>query len=265
MIRRMILPFLLVALSTAAALAAEGEKPLDVAAILSKLAQARGGNARWDAVKTLRIEGAWTAFSEVTPMTIRRKRPDLYRFDHQVLKTPAVVAWDGEQVWVQGEAYGAPTGQELEDDWKRNVVDEIAFDPPLLAYAASGAKIELRGSEPLDGRKAWVLDVSRAGMPDETWYVDAETFLEQKRVSKTFDLFSGPDIELEMETYYMDFRPVGGLVLPFREERHFGVRYLVYEARTIEVDPELDAAVFRKPPPPKQEPEKEEQEGGGGA
>lgn len=261
MARRMLLLVVVVVvalgLTSGAAVGAEGDTPLDVAAILGKLAAARGGKARWAAVKTLRIEGAWTAFSETTPMTIRRKRPDLYRFDHQVLKTPAVVAWDGSQVWVQGETYGAPGGQKLEDDWKRNVIDDIAFDPPLLAYAASGAKIELRGSEDLEGRKVWVLAVSRKDMPDETWYVDAETFLEQKRVSKTFDMFSGPGIELEMETYYMDFREVGGLVLPFREERHFGVRYLVYEARTIEVDPELDATVFRMPEPQKQD-------GGGG-
>ena len=261
MARRTSLLFLL-ALALGSTLAAEPDKPLDVAAILGKLAEARGGKARWDTVKTLRIEGAWTAFSETTPMTIRRRRPDLYRFDHQVLKTPAVVAWDGQQVWVQGEAYGAPDGQKLEDDWKRNVVDEIAFDPPLLAYAASGAKIELRGSEQVEGRKTWVLAVSRKDVPDETWYVDAETFLEQKRVSKTFDMFSGPGIELEMETYYMDFRPVSGLVLPFREERHFGVRYLVYEARSIEVDPELDATVFRMPEVPKPE---GKPEGGGGA
>jgi len=238
---------LAIALGAQAAPAAEGEQAPDVATILRKVEQARGGKARWDAVKTLRLEGTWTAFSVDVPMTIRRERPNLYRFDHRVLGTPAVLAYDGEQVWVQGEAYGAPEGQKLEDDWKRNVIDEVPFEPLLLERAAQGAKIELRGGERLEGRKVWVLAVTGAGMPDETWYVDAEKFLEQKRVSKTFDLFSGPGIEVEMETYYMDFREVSGLVLPFREERHFGVRYLVYEARSIEVDPQIDAAVFSMP------------------
>ena len=223
--------------------------PPDAAAILAKLYEARGGKARWEALKALRVSGIWTAFSVDVPMTIQRMRPNLYRFDHSVLGSPVVLGYDGERVWVRGEPFGAPDGQVLEDDWKRNVIDDAAFSSKLLEHGAHGAAIELRGREKLEGREVWVLGVRPAGLPPETWYVDAQTFLETKRVSKVFDVFSGPGVELEMETYYMDFRPVQGLVLPFREERHFGTRYEVYETRSVEVDPSIDAAVFRAPVP----------------
>jgi hypothetical protein len=40
------------------------------------------------------------------------------------------------------------------------------------------------------------------------------------------------------------------VVIPFREERHFGTRYHVYQAESAEVNPALDAALFALPPPP---------------
>jgi hypothetical protein len=92
-----------------------------------------------------------------------------------------------------------------------------------------------------------VLRVVPQDSPQETWYLDAETFLETKRVSKTFDVFSGPGIEPDMETFYLDFREVGGVVVPFREERHFSIRYNVLEADSIEVNAEVDAGLFALP------------------
>jgi len=243
--------------STGAAFPADATPPPTVQTLLQRLAEARGGPERRMKVRTITIEGTWTAFSTDVPMTIRRARPDLYRFDHSVLGTPAVVAFDGEHAWVQGEAFGAPAGQQLDDDWKRNIIDDAPFGPKLLELAAHGARITLVGSERDEGRDNWVLEVAATeGHPAETWYLDAETGLESKRISHVFDIFSGPGVDLEMETYYMDFRDVEGVKLPFREERHFGTRYNVFEARTVRLDAQIDPAVFRVPPAP-------ETEGGG--
>jgi hypothetical protein len=225
-----------------------GDDELSVDALLQKVLEARGGEERWAQVRTLKIEGTWTAFSEDVPMTILRMRPDLYRFEHVVLGGPAVLAYDGEHAWVQGAAFGAPQGQGIAEAWKRNVIEEAPFTSKLLGHAAGGAKIELIGRERVDGRDAYVLKVEPKDRPEETWYVDCETFLETKRVSTTFDVFSGPGAQLEMETYYMEYRDVGGVMIPYREERHFGTRYNVVDASSIEINPEVDAAMFRMPP-----------------
>jgi len=221
---------------------------MTVEALMQKVLDARGGAKLWGEVRTLKVDGIWTAFSEDMPLTILRMRPDLYRFEHLVLGSPAVLAYDGERAWVQGAMFGAPTGQEIADDWKRNVIEEAPFVSKLLDHAAGDAKIELVGRERVEGREVYVLRVEPKERPPETWHVDGETFLETKRVSTTFDFFSGPGIQLEMETYYMDYRDVAGVKIPHREERHFGTRYNVIDASSIEVNPDIDAAVFRMPP-----------------
>jgi hypothetical protein len=215
--------------------------------LMQKVLDARGGAERWAEVRTLKVEGIWTAFSEDMPLTILRMRPDLYRFEHVVLGSPAVLAYDGESAWVQGALFGAPNGQEIADDWKRNVIEETPFVSKLLDHAAAGATTELAGRERVEGREVYVLKVGPKERPPETWHVDGETFLETKRVSTTFDFFSGPGVEIEMETYYMDYRDVGGVKIPHREERHFGTRYNVIDASSIETNPDIDAALFKMP------------------
>jgi hypothetical protein len=235
-----------------------GEEPT-VEKLLQWLLEARGGAERWNEVKTLRIDGTWTAFSENMPMTILRMRPNLFRFEHTVLGAPSVLAYDGSKAWMQGAMYGAPDGQPIEDSWKRNVIEEAPFACKLLDYAASRAKIELVGRRKVEGKDAYVLEVTLDGAPRETWFLDADTFLETKRVSMTFDLFSGPGVELEMETFYMEFRDVDGVKIPHREERHFGTRYRVFEAASIEVNPELNPDLFEVP----EQKEQQESETGG--
>ena len=226
----------------------EADGDMAVEDLMQKILDARGGAERWAKVQTIKIEGVWTAFSEDMSMTILRMRPDLYRFEHVVLGSPAVLAYDGERAWVQGAMFGAPSGQEIGDEWKRNVIEEAPFVSKLLQYGAGKAKVEMAGKQRADGRDVYVVKVEPKDRPPEIWHIDSETFLESKRVSTTFDFFSGPGIELEMETYYMDYRDVGGVKMPYREERHFGTRYNVIDASSIEINPEIDAAVFRMPP-----------------
>jgi hypothetical protein len=242
------------------ALAGDPEAPT-AKSLLDAHLKARGGAERWKEVETLEIEGTWTAFSLDVPMTIRRMRPNLYRFDHVVFDMPITLAFDGERAWVRSVAFGAPDGTEINDDSKRNVILDAPFGSKLLAHAAAGAEIEHLGTEDVEGEDCHVLRVTLEGMPEETWYLDTDTFLETKRVSKTFDVFSGPGIELEMETFFMNFAEVGGVVIPFREERHFGTRYRVFEATSIKVNPGFEAGIFGLPE--KQAPDPQENPGGG--
>jgi len=237
-----LLPALLVLAACAPA-----DVPLTAESVLQKHAEARGGADNWAAVESLKIEGTWTGFSADAPMTIWRMRPDLYRIDHTLFDAPATFAYDGEHVWLASAALGAPEAQELTDAWKRNILLDVPFGPKLLGHSAAGAAIEYLGLENVEGEDCHVLEVVPQDSPEETWYLDAETFLETKRVSKTFDVFSGPGVEPDMETYYLDFQEVGGVVIPYREERHFSIRYNVLEAASIEVNPGVDTERFALP------------------
>jgi hypothetical protein len=240
----------LVAIPTASTLA-RAESPEvepDVATLLARHQAARGGAERWAKVESLSLTGVWEAFSMPGPFTVHRLAPDRWRFDHVLFGEPATLAYDGATAWIQGAALGVPEPARLDDPWKRNLLEDAPLRTPLLAGPSANTKIESLGRSDVDGSAAWALKVSREGFPDETWYLDAKTYLELKRESMTFDVFSGA-IEIPMETYYDDFREVEGLLIPFHEERHFGTRYHVTDVESVVVNPELPASTFAAPPP----------------
>ncbi len=218
----------------------------DVATLLARHAEARGGVDRWAAVETMTLTGTWEAFSTPGPFTTHRSASGGWRFDHTLFGQPATLACDGETAWILGVALGVPGPTRLDDAWKRNLLEDAPILTPLLAGPSETTSIESLGRTEVDGTDAWALRVVREGFPEETWYLDAKTYLEIKRDSMTFDVFSGA-IEIPMETFYDDFRTVEGLVLPFHEERHFGTRYHVTDIDAVVVNGTLPPAVFDVP------------------
>lgn len=234
----------------------------DVATLLARHVEARGGVESWSAVKTMTITGTWEAFSTPGPFTVHRATPDRWRFDHRLFGAPTTFAYDGEVVWIEGAAIGVPAPTRLDEPWRRNLIEDAGLLTVLLAGPSETTRIEKLGKAEVDGMPAWALRVVRDGFPEETWYLDAGTYLELERESTTFDVFSG-GIEIPMETYYDDFREVGGLVIPFHEERHFGTRYHVTDVEIVVVNPELPPGTFAPPPPTPEPPAEPEGPGSG--
>ncbi|MCZ6832503.1 MAG: hypothetical protein O7F11_02025 [Acidobacteria bacterium] len=236
---------MMVILSAGAGWSGAQETP-DLEEILARHAQGHGGHAAWKKVKSYKMEGTWEAFSDEAPFTLYRQRPNLYYFEHNVLGAPSTLAYDGSRPWVRSAAYGAPQGRVIAEDAGRNVTEDSAFGCTLLAHQADGAAMKLDGRVPQEGSSYWQVTVTPDDGNTEIWYLDPETGLEFKRVNQTFDVFSG-NIETEMETFYLDFRQVGEVHLAFREERHFGTRYHVLQAESVELNPAVDASVFKLP------------------
>jgi hypothetical protein len=55
---------------------------------------------------------------------------------------------------------------------------------------------------------------------------------------------------------------VEDVIIPFRVENHFGTRYQVHQAESVEVNPALDEAIFKQPPAPPAEEDAKAAEGG---
>ena len=88
------------------------------------------------------------------------------------------------------------------------------FDDPLIGWREKGHKLELRGVEQFNGRKAYRLDITLNDGLSGSDYIDAETFL-----------IIGTRGHVPMHSrgehfatvnYYEDYRPVNGVLYPFR-------------------------------------------------
>jgi hypothetical protein len=105
---------------------------------------------------------------------------------------------------------GAP-GDMPEAD-ARDFAVSADFDGVLVDYAAKGYSVDYAGEETLDGKRAAKLLVM--GARDEIFFlwVDAESHEIVKRL--LYRTRGGRRISIE--TIYRDFRPVGGVLQPYR-------------------------------------------------
>jgi hypothetical protein len=157
----------------------------------------------------------------------------------------AVQAWDGERGWKLRPFLGRREIEPFTDEERRVAAQQADLDGPLLDAAAKGDRVELEGTDPVEGRPAYKLKVtSRDGSVRRVW-VDAETWLDVK-VDGSRRMDGKPHA---VWTFLRDYRPEGGLMMPHLLETVVdGVRRserIVVE--TVTLNPPVDEARFARP------------------
>jgi len=215
---------------------------LSAAQIVDKNVAARGGLQAWRAVQTLSLQGKMGAGGNQRaglalpmphdkelvntlprrlaeeaqlPFLMELKRPRKMRLELQFKGQTAVQLYDGTNGWkfrpfLNRNDVEPYSKQELEiASWGEDL------DGPLMDYAAKGSRVELDGTETVEGRQTYKVKViEKTGHTLHVW-VDAETFLEAK-VDGQPRVLDGS--EHPVEVYYQDYRSVDGLKIPFMLE-----------------------------------------------
>ena len=136
--------------------------------------------------------------------------------------------------------------QPLPASQKESLLGETKRDPFFLVQHAEDPRFSftLAGSEKIGEAEARILDVDADGAQTR-WWVDAQT----GRILRTAARSVGMGGSGQQRVDYSDFRPVGGVVVPFkqtisRDGRDAGTA----EMKEIEVNPTVDPKLFEKPP-----------------
>jgi hypothetical protein len=215
---------------------------LSAAQIVDKNVAARGGLQAWRAVRTLSLQGKMGAGGnqraslavpmphdkEVVntlprrpaeeaqlPFLMELKRPRKMRLELQFKGQTAVQVYDGTNGWKFRPFLNR---NDVEPYSKEEL--EIAshgedLDGPLVDYAAKGSRVELAGTEKVEGHDTYKIKVvEKSGHTFHIW-IDAHTFLEAKIEGQPRRL---DGTEHPVEVYYRDFRTVDGLQIPFEME-----------------------------------------------
>lgn len=228
-----------------AALAQDAPETPSVETLLSRHAEALGGLERLDQVESLRWTGTWVAFSEEGTFTLTRLRPDRYRLEYEMLGEGLVEGYDGDDAWTIHPLMGIPAAVTMSDSERAAVQAQADFFGPLIRPEAKGHEVTLVGRSDFEGTDAWELTVTRADGTEETWFLDAETYLPVGRRSVTTD-WGRPH---PLTVFYDDWREVEGIRLPFYWENEFFIRHQIVEVDEVEVNPEVDPALFDRPVP----------------
>lgn len=230
------------------------EPALDVQHILARNAQARGGQEAWARVQSLRMSGlldagrtrvdggrtgmATSKVGVAQAKAIARKavattgRPDpgsvvrlpfqldLQRPNKSRLEIPfqgdtAIQVFDGQKGWKLRPYLGRHDAEPFSSDELRTAANQQPLDGALINAPAKGSKVELVGTEPVDGHTAYKLRVTLQSAEVRHVWVDAKTFLDLK-------IDSPPrwwDGKLRaVYTYFHDYKLVQGLMVAHRLE-----------------------------------------------
>ena len=225
---------------------------LTAAQIADRNVAARGGAAAWRAVDTLTLSGQMDAGGTPAvrlPFEMRLKRPHKSRLELHVKDQVAVQVFDGQQGWKQRPFLNRDDVEAFTPEETRMAADDAELDGPLIDYARKGERLELAGTETVEGRKAYKLRLTRADGRTANVWVDATTFLEVKMDGEPHRL----DKRMHrVAVYYRDFKPApGGLQVPMTLETvvEGGGAPRRISFQSVAVNAPLPDTLFAKPQP----------------
>lgn len=228
------------AVSLAAAPNTSSPRALSASEIAEKNVAARGGLQAWRAVETLSLTGKMGAGGNQRatlstpnpnqkeklddrflphrraeeaqlPFVMELKRPHKMRFELQFKGQTAVQVYDGTNGWKVRPFLNRSEVEPYSADELKIASMQQDLDPPLVDYAAKGTRVELAGTEKVEGQDNYKLKLTlRNGQAMHVW-IDAKTFLETK-MEGTPRRLDGTDHPVEV--YFRDFRPEGGVEMP---------------------------------------------------
>jgi len=222
---------------------------LAVEQIIQKNVEARGGLAAWRAIQSMTETGKMDANSKGTvqlPFKLEMMRPRKTRLEIVFNGHTAVQTYDGTNGWTLRPYLGRPDPDPYSEIELRKSAEQQELDGPLVDYAAKGTTAELVGVEQVEGKDAYKIRLTLKTKAVRHIWIDARSFLELKIEDMPRILDGKPH---NVDTYFRDYRPVSGLMIPFTLETAVkdvvGSKKLIIEK--VELNPKLDDMEFAKP------------------
>lgn len=222
---------------------------LPVGQIVERNIAARGGLKAWRAVSSLTMTGEMDAGGKQDaklPFVMSLKRPLKSRLEIKFQDQTAVQVWDGKQGWKVRPYLNRNEVESYTAAEAKSAAEAAELDGPLVDFAKKGTKVELAGTEVVEGRNTYKLKLTLQGGEERNLWIDAKSFLEAK--------IDGEPRKLDnkvhpVAVFYRDFRKVGGLLFPHGMEtvvdKVAGSHKMTI--KTIKVNPPLDDGLFARP------------------
>jgi outer membrane lipoprotein-sorting protein len=238
--------------------------------VVEKNVAARGGLQAWRAVQTLSMSGKMDAGGNETPtrpvqgvgtggvqlpkrpaeqvrlpFRLELKRVRKSRFELDFSGKTAVQVYDGTNGWKLRPFLNRHEVEPFTLDEMKAVAVQSDLDGPLVDYIAKGTKVELEGTDKVEGNNTYRLKLTLKNGQTQHLWVDAKTFLETK-IEGTPRRLDGKYHPVEI--YYRDYRTVSGLMIPYvMETKVQGVKQPEkIEIENVAVNPRVEDSRFAK-------------------
>jgi hypothetical protein len=262
--------FLTLAVSLVVGADVQAPSNLTTEQVIEKNVAARGGLQAWRAIQTLSMTGKMEAGGNERPtlavqgvrsrgaqlpkrpteqmqlpFRLEMKRSRKSRLEIDFRGDTAVQVFDGSNGWKLRPFLNRREVEPFTPDEIKTAATQSDLDGPLVDYVAKGTKVDLEGSEKVDGNDTYRLRLTfKDGHVQRVW-VDTKTFLETK-IEGTPRHLDGKVHPVEI--YYHDYRLVSGVMVPFvTETKVQGVKQAEkIEVEQVAVNPRVEDSRFAK-------------------
>lgn len=214
--------------------------------IAAKSVEAMGGAANFASIQTLRALGRMRlGQGPYSPLLLVVKRPNMLRMEVSVGSDHVTQAFDGAIGWqsIAGDHKQEPTA--LTGDSLAHLIDQAAnaIGGPLLDLEKRHNKVELDGSESINGANCYRLKVTLTTGDHRVLFIDPASFRE---VQEEFPMpVNGkPSIIQQSMGDYRKFGPIYVACLIVTREKG-GEDSQRMEIESVEINPPVDDAVFK--------------------
>jgi outer membrane lipoprotein-sorting protein len=216
--------------------------------IVARYVKTLGGMDKIQAIKTVKRSGKYTGGGGFEAKIVEEnKRPDMVRQEFMLQGMVGITAYDGKTGWKIEPWQGKKDVESLGEDEMKGILEDADFDGPLVGYKEKGNRVELAGTEPVEGTDAYKLKVTLKNGDVLFYFMDTDFFvpikIERKRMVR--------GAERESETVLGDYKEVAGVYFPHSYE--IGNKGSANRAKTvfdrIEANVPLDDSLFRPPAP----------------
>jgi outer membrane lipoprotein-sorting protein len=213
--------------------------PVTIDQLVAKNLQAKGGLEKMRAVQTIKETSRMVIQGMDATLTVYLRRPNQLRQEIVVSGKTIINAFDGTTAWLINPLTGSSDPTVVSGPMADVIKEQSDFDGPLVDYKTKGYKIELVGSETLNGKPVQHLKVTR-NQQVQHLYLDNVTGLEVKIVSES----EVGQIEQELS----DYRDVEGVKLPFSVRTvSNGTQMGQMTVESVQLNVKLDDALFKMP------------------
>ena len=240
-------PLALIALAALSAPAVAQTARPTTEALIARHLQVRGGAAALSAIQTLTMSGTLRPPGFSADLTYREQisRPDSIRIETTLQGLTPIQAYDGHAGWQVQPFQGRKDPEALSADDVKGLHEEADFEGALIDYKAKGSTIDDLGEVDVEGGPTYALRVSLKNGDQETYYLDPDSFL-TVRVLTRQTIRGAQSLS---ETNYSDYEKVDGVYFPFEvDSGPKGATELQHVTYTsIKANAPLDLAIFKPP------------------
>lgn len=192
-------------------------------------------------VETITIKGTAYQGGNEIPITLRNKKPNKLRIDGSIKGQRFVQAYDGKNAWTINPVSGDSTAKILPDELSEDLKDQAYIEGLLFHYKNLGYEIELKESIQIENVDYYVIQLTKQSGNSITYFIDPESFLIYKTISKS----KLKTMNRELETYFTNYNSVNEMLFPFNIEVTSNNYTLVqYIFDSVEFNEPMDDEIF---------------------